>query len=100
MNQDKLYQILRTPHISEKATRLADKASQFVFKVANTATKHDIKEAIQLAFGVDVENVQTANVKGKIKRAGATPGKRKSWKKAYVRIKAGQDIDFLGTQSS
>jgi len=98
MNQERLYQILVSPIVSEKSTRLADQANQFAFEVLPSATKSEIKQAVELAFDVDVERVQVANMPGKVKRFGRTPGSRNNWKKAYVRLKAGQDIDFTGGQ--
>jgi len=98
MNEQELYQILLSPHISEKATRIADQSQQFVFVVKPTATKKEIKAAVELAFDVNVESVRVTNVRGKVKRTGRTVGRRNNWKKAYVRLQAGQDIDFLGGQ--
>lgn len=96
MNEQRLYQILRAPHVSEKGTRLADSSNQFIFDVLPSATKPEIKQAVELAFKVEVEAVQVLNVRGKVKRAGKFPGQRKNWKKAYVKLKEGHDIDFVG----
>ena len=90
--------VLLEPHISEKSTLLADKANQVVFKVVPTATRPEIKKAVELLFNVEVEGVQVTNMKGKTKRTTHGMGRRKDWKKAYVRIKAGQDINFMGTE--
>lgn len=98
MNTERLYQVLLAPIVSEKSTRLADQANQVAFEVLPDATKTEIRQAVELAFDVDVEGVQVANVRGKVKRFGRTPGARSNWKKAYVRLKAGQDIDFAGGQ--
>lgn len=98
MKQERLYQVLISPIISEKSTRLADQGNQVVFEVRPDATKSEVKHAVELAFDVDVESVQIANIRGKVKRFGRTPGARSNWKKAYVRLKAGQDIDFIGGQ--
>lgn len=98
MNRERLYQVLVSPIVSEKSTRLADQGNQVAFEVLPDATKREIKEAVELAFDVDVERVQVANVRGKVKRFQRTPGARSNWKKAYVRLKAGQDIDFTGGQ--
>lgn len=98
MKQERLYQVLISPIISEKSTRLADQGNQVVFEVRPDATKSEVKHAVELAFDVDVERVQIANIRGKVKRFGRTPGARSNWKKAYVRLKAGQDIDFIGGQ--
>ncbi len=89
-------QIILRPHISEKSTDVADKHRQVVFVVDETATKSEIRAAVEQLFEVKVDNVQVANVRGKIKRFGRTPGKRQNWKKAYVRLQEGNDIDFLG----
>ncbi|MBS1269896.1 MAG: 50S ribosomal protein L23 [Gammaproteobacteria bacterium] len=98
MKRERLYQVLVSPIVSEKSTRLADDGNQVVFEVLPDASKGEIKEAVQLAFDVEVEQVQVANMPGKVKRFGRTPGARSNWKKAYVRLKAGQDIDFTGGQ--
>ena len=94
-----LYQVISAPIVSEKSTRTADKYRQVVFKVLPGATKQEIKRAVEMAFAVEVESVQVANVHGKEKRFGRTPGRRKDWKKAYVKLKEGHDIDFTGGQS-
>ena len=94
-SQERLMQVLRAPHISEKATRLAEKHNQVVFKVLRDATKPEIKAAVELMFKVKVTAVNVTNVKGKQKRFGAIYGKRPDWKKAYVSLEAGQEIDFL-----
>ncbi len=94
MNDDRLYQILVGPIISEKSTRGADKHRQFAFEVLDSASKPEIRAAVEKAFKVEVESVQVVNVRGKIKRFGRTPGQRKNRKKAYVRLKEGHDIDF------
>ncbi|MFN3984077.1 MAG: 50S ribosomal protein L23 [Rhodocyclaceae bacterium] len=93
-SQERLMQVLLAPQISEKATYVADKNEQVVFRVATTATKPEIKAAVELLFKVDVKSVQVANVKGKEKRFGRTIGRRKGWKKAFVCLKPGQEINF------
>ena len=98
MNQERLNNILLGPRISEKSTQVADKNSQFVFKVAGNANKDDIKRAVEKMFSVEVAAVQVCNVKGKRKTSKYKQGRRQDWKKAYVRLKPGFDIDFLGTQ--
>ncbi len=98
MNQERLMNILLSPHISEKATMLADENRQFVFKVAVDATKPEIAKAVELLFEVKVDGVQVSNVKGKEKRFGQRLGRRVNWKKAYVKLADGQDIDFHGPQ--
>ncbi len=98
MNPARLMQILIAPHISEKALRLADNHRQFVFKVVQDATKLEIKEAVEYLFAVKVENVQVTRVKGKRKNFGRRPGKRANWKKAYVGLEEGFDINFRGAE--
>ncbi len=96
--EQRLLQVLLAPVISEKATNVADKNEQVIFKVTADATKPEIKAAVELLFKVEVESVQVANVKGKQKRFGRFSGRRSDWKKAYVCLKAGQDIDFTAAQ--
>ena len=98
VDKDFLYQVILAPIVSEKSTRTADKHRQVVFKVMPGATKEHIKQAVEISFDVEVEAVQVANVHGKIKRLGRTPGSRRDWKKAYVKLKEGHDIDFTGGQ--
>jgi large subunit ribosomal protein L23 len=95
MNQERLLQVLLAPQISEKATYIAEKNEQVVFRVATDATKPEIKAAVELLFKVEVESVQVANVKGKVKRFKGTTGRRKGWKKAFVCLKPGQEINFV-----
>jgi large subunit ribosomal protein L23 len=95
MNQERLMQVLLAPQISEKATYVADKHEQVIFRVATDATKPEIKAAVELLFKVGVESVQVTNVKGKHKKFGRFMGSRKSWKKAYVCLKPGQEINFV-----
>ena len=99
MNEERLMQVLLSPHISEKSTDVADKHRQVVFTVEPTATKSEISAAVEKLFDVEVENVQVVNVRGKVKRFGRTTGKRKNWKKAYVKLKEGHDIDFIGANA-
>ena len=94
MNQERLLQVLLAPQVSEKATAVADKNNQVIFKVAADATKPEIKAAVELLFKVEVDAVQVLNVKGKAKRRGSIQGHRKGWKKAFVCLKAGQEIQF------
>ena len=98
MNQERLMNILLTPHVSEKSTIAAENANQIVFKVATDATKQEIKDAVEMLFEVNVENVQVANVKGKTKRTQNGVGRRNNWKKAYIRLQEGQDINFIGAE--
>ena len=97
MNVERLHQVLRRPIVSEKSTNAAESGQQVVFEVLTDATKKEIKTAVENLFEVSVEGVQVINVRGKVKRFGKTPGKRTNWKKAYVRLADGDDIDFLGS---
>jgi large subunit ribosomal protein L23 len=92
--QDRLLQVILAPQITEKATYIADNNQQIAFKVRTDATKFEIKAAIELVFKVEVQDVNVLNVKGKEKRAGRVMGRRKDWKKAYVSLKPGQEINF------
>ncbi len=94
MNQERLMKVLLGPHITEKASICAENDQQIVFKVATDANKTEIKKAVELLFEVEVDSVQVANVKGKRKRFGAIQGRRSGYKKAYVQLKAGSEIDF------
>ncbi len=94
MNAERVYNVILGAHISEKATVIADEGNQFTFKVAKDATRPEIKKAVETIFGVNVVNVSVMNVKGKVKRTQRGISKKPSWKKAYVRIEDGQDIDF------
>jgi large subunit ribosomal protein L23 len=96
MNDERLMRVLVAPHISEKSARVADSSNQVVFRVLPDACNPEIKRAVEKLFNVEVEHVRTASVKGKVKRFQRTPGRRSNWKKAYVRLKPGHDIDFLG----
>jgi LSU ribosomal protein L23P len=92
---ERLHQILLAPVVSEKSTRLAEKHNQAVFRVRTDAAKPEIRAAVELMFKVKVEGVRTVNVAGKNKRFGQRAGKRSDWKKAYVTLAAGQEIDLL-----
>ncbi|MGA0840569.1 MAG: 50S ribosomal protein L23 [Pseudomonadales bacterium] len=98
MNQERLYAVLVEPHFSEKVSLLAEKRNQYGFKVARDATKAEIKSAVEQLFKVNVEGVSTVNVKGKVKRTARGMSRKKDWKKAYVRIAQGQEIDFMVTE--
>lgn len=98
MNQERIFKVLLAPHISEKATMVADQGNQFVFKVAKDASKPEIRKAVEELWGVKVKSVSTAVVKGKNKRFGRSMGKRSDWKKAYVSLEAGHDIDLMGAE--
>ena len=89
-----LASVLKAPIISEKSTNAAEADRRFVFKVQKQATKLQVKKAVELMFDVEVDSVQVLNVKGKKKRFGRTLGTRSDWKKAYVKLKPGNDIDF------
>ena len=95
LKQERLLQVLLAPQISEKATFVAEKNDQVIFRVASDATKPEIKAAVELLFKVEVDSVQVLNVKGKVKRFKGAVGRRKGWKKAYVSLKAGQEINFV-----
>ena len=97
-NEGRLAQVLIAPIVSEKATNVAEKHNQVLFKVMRDATKPEIKAAVELMFEVKVDAVQVVNVMGKAKRFGGRPGKRSDWKKAYVRLAQGQTIDFAGAE--
>ena len=94
MNEYHLANVLKAPLISEKGTLLAEKAHTISFKVEKSATKQQIKSAVELMFKVEVESVQVLNVIGKQKRFGRSLGRRSDWKKAYVKLKPGFDIEF------
>ncbi|MFT7219555.1 MAG: large subunit ribosomal protein L23 [Candidatus Azotimanducaceae bacterium] len=94
MNQERLYNIILGAHISEKASVIADQANQFAFKVVKDATAPEIKKAVETIYEVPVKRVQVMNVKGKVKRNARGLSRRPSWKKAYVSLEAGHDIDF------
>ena len=93
-SEARLLQVIEGPLVSEKSTYVADKFEQVIFRVATTATKPEIKAAVEQLFKVQVESVQVVNVKGKLKRSGRFAGKRKDWKKAYVALKPGQELNF------
>lgn len=99
MNTEKLFHVILAPHVSEKGTRVAEKSNQIVFRVRRDASKPDIKAAVEKMFNVQVESVSVVNVRGKAKPFGRTPGRRQDWKKAYVRLKPGQDINFAGVEA-
>ena len=98
LSTEKLMSVLIGPHLSEKSSGLAERLKQFVFKVRRDADKPSIKRAVELMFDVKVTDVQVVNCMGKSKRFGRSPGRRQDWKKAYVSLAEGQDIDFLGAE--
>ena len=95
-NEGRLAQVLVAPIVSEKGTLVAEKHHQVLFKVLRDATKPEIKAAVELMFKVEVESVQTVQHKGKVKRFGKSIGRRDHVKKAYVSLKAGQELNFAG----
>ncbi|KDE39668.1 MAG: 50S ribosomal protein L23 [Nitrincola lacisaponensis] len=95
MNPERIYKVLLGPHISEKATIVADGSQQVVFRVAPDATKPEIKKAVEQLFNVKVEGVNVLNIKGKTKRTARGLGKRNDVRKAYVRLADGSEIDFM-----
>ena len=96
MKEERLMKVLVAPLISEKSSVAAEQNNQYVFKVTTDATKPEIKQAVELLFNVKVDAVQVANMKGKTKRFGQKVGRRNDWKKAYISLQAGQEIDLLG----
>jgi large subunit ribosomal protein L23 len=96
MNLERILQVLLSPHVSEKSSMVAESNQQHVFKVLPDATKGEIKEAVEELFKVQVSQVRVLNVKGKVKRFGQREGSRSNWRKAYVTLAAGQEIDFAG----
>ncbi|MGE0080804.1 MAG: 50S ribosomal protein L23 [Thiohalomonadaceae bacterium] len=96
MNQERLMQVLLAPQVSEKSTNVGEKHNQYVFRVVADATKPEIKAAVEQLFNVSVNAVRVANVKGKNKRFGQRFGTRSDWKKAYVTVAAGQEINLAG----
>ena len=98
MNQERIFQVLVGPHISEKAAIVADQSNQYVFKIAVDATKAEVKKSVEQLFKVKVNAVRTLKVKGKDKRNRFGYSTKPTWKKAYVRLEQGQDIDFASAE--
>ncbi len=97
-HQERLMTVIRGPHLSEKS-HLAAESNQVVLKVRTDATKKEIRQAVELLFEVEVDGVSVVNVNGKEKRFGQTRGRRNNWKKAYVRLAEGSNIEsLLGTE--
>jgi large subunit ribosomal protein L23 len=96
MKSERLTKVILGPVIAEKASRVAEEHNQVVLKVLPNANKSEIKQAVESLFDVKVASVSTANVKGKVKRTGRVLGKRSDWKKAYVTLADGADLNFLG----
>lgn len=99
MNEERLLSIILAPHMSEKATLGAGKKSQYIFEVCRDANKIEVKSAIEHLFATKVDKVRIVNVTSKPRRFGKVMGKKKAWKKAYVTLLEGQQIDFAGTSS-
>lgn len=95
MNDIKILSVLRAPRVSEKTARIQEQSNQYVFEVATTATKADVKTAVESLFSVKVEAVNVVNVKGKQKSFRNRAGRRGDWRKAYVRLAEGQSIDVM-----
>lgn len=96
MNSERLTKVILGPVVAEKASRVAEMNNQVVLKVLPNANKTEIKQAVEILFDVKVASVSTTNVKGKVKRTGRIMGKRSDWKKAYVTLADGADLNFLG----
>lgn len=97
MNEERILKIILSPHMSEKAT-IAKERNEYVFEVHNSATKPEVKQAVESLFNTKVELVRIVNVKTKPKRFGNIQGRSKAWKKAYITLQAGQQIELGGTQ--
>jgi len=97
-SQERLMKVLIAPQISEKATYVADKYEQVVFRVSTDASKPEVKAAVEFMFKVNVDSVQILSVKGKVKRSGRFIGRRNDWKKAYVCLAPGQEINFAASE--
>lgn len=98
MKQERIFRVLLGPHVTEKTAIAADNSNAVVFKVLPNATKPEVKEAVEKLFDVKVVDIRMANVKGKTKRTRFGLGRRSDWKKAYVRLAEGQDIDFVAAE--
>ena len=96
IREERLLKVIVAPHISEKSTIAAEENNTIVFKVAKDSTKAEVKAAVEKLFEVEVTGVRTLSVKGKTKRTGARFGRRNDWKKAYVTLKEGSELDFVG----
>ena len=99
MSNERLYEVLLSPRMTEKSTKIGESSNQYVFKVTTDSNKKEIKDAVEKLFEVNVESVRIVNVKGKSKSFKLRTGKRNDWKKAYVRVQEGQVIDFLSGES-
>ena len=99
ITDEKIFSVLRAPRVSEKTARLQEVSNQYVFEVAKTATKADIKVAVEKIFDVSVKAVNVVNVKGKSKTFKFRQGRRGDWRKAYVTLADGQSIDVMTTSA-
>ncbi len=98
LHRERLMNVLQSPHMSEKSTIVADSHNQIVFRVRPDASKAEIRQAVELLFEVEVAGVTVVNCRGKLKRHGAQYGQRSAWKKAYVKLAPGSQLDFLGAE--
>lgn len=98
MSTGRLESLILAPHLSEKATRVAEESRHIAFRVRRDATKPEIRQAVEALFDVEVESVTTVNHRGKQRGFRASRGRRSDWKKAYVTLKPGHDIDFAGAE--
>lgn len=98
MNQERLYKVILSPHVSEKSTVGIEKRNEYVFQVINNATKPEIKDAVEFLFNTKVKSVRIVNVRAKKKLFRGVEGKRQGWKKAYVTLQADQKLDIVGAQ--
>jgi len=94
VNKEQLMSVLIAPHVTEKTSLAMQNHNQYAFRVRRQATKIDIKQAVELMFGVKVEGVQVVNEPGKVRRFGRIQGRTQDWKKAYVSLQQGQTIDY------
>ena len=97
-SKDRLAAVVIAPHVSEKAARIAAEGNQYVFRVRRDATKPEIRAAVEFLFEVKVDTVRVVNQPGKEKRFGRSLGRRQDWKKAYVRLAEGQQIEMGGSE--
>ena len=97
-SKDRLAGVVIAPHVSEKAARVAAEGNQYVFRVRRDATKPEIRAAVEFLFEVKVDAVRVVNQPGKEKRFGRSLGRRQDWKKAYVRLAEGQQIEMGGSE--
>lgn len=98
MNQERLYKIVLSSHVSEKATIASEKRNEYVFRVTEDATKPEVKDAIEFLFNAKVKAVRIVKVRAKQKMFRGAEGKRKKWKKAYITLQSDQKLDIIGSQ--